>query len=266
MKKSNRLILGMILLLVISLLVFNLRYVQAYRMGEFAVHIPEYSNYWKRELDRVELPDFKHLIVNGAILETRNGKAIDSISRRQNWNPACLVSDREGKTNAVSILRGLRKHLRWTLRNDSLFITIEKTRLNKRAIRSRYWDASIFVEVQQLKSLKALNGNFRLHNLSSRDSLVINLANETNLDIESVRTPVLNLRAGNSCQINFLEIPAADAATSFPPRPAIHYSLGTKSSIRIPTVDQFGEIRSSDKIQKIASRTTTSVVLNRPEK
>ncbi|WP_129717968.1 hypothetical protein [Pedobacter sp. SYP-B3415] len=265
MKKSNQILLATSIVFIVSLVIFNIRMAGAYKTGNFSVSVADYSNYWKNQLTRVSLPRFKHLVVNGAIIVRKDSMIVDSASKAQSWEPVCLVSNRQGKENSVYILNGLKDNLRWILRNDSLFISIEKKRVSSNLRRANIWDPSLFIEVEELRSITGINAKFRVENLAGKDSLDINLGRDSELNINWVGADALTIRTGERCLVRFGDIAFLESVKPGMKWPAVRYLLGRGSSIELAQSVQPPHMTAIANENEIVRKTTITTVLSRPD-
>ncbi|WP_316803982.1 DUF2807 domain-containing protein [Pedobacter nototheniae] len=191
MKTSYRILIVLIILIVLSLSGFNLLMKSKYKKGDFAEELLPQKNGWKAEMTFKEVPAFKHLVINGAIQTSENKEML--------WNPIYLVNSSANQKNSIGILKFLEPLLKYQISSDTLYLTLEKNRINEKTLSNTIYDPTFFLTVQSLQSVTIKNGTCRIDSLVANQSFKINTQNNSKFLINYLKTDNLYLDAsGNS--------------------------------------------------------------------
>ncbi|MCZ4244628.1 hypothetical protein [Pedobacter punctiformis] len=233
MKTSYKILVALAFLIVVSLFGFNLMMRAKYKKGAFAEYPSALKEEWKYDMVIKEIPPFKHLVIDGAV--------ITSNDRRVLWNPVCLINSSNTSKNALGIIKYLEPLLKYHIDKDTLYITLEKNNINEKTLTSPVYDPTIFLAVNSLQSATLKNVSARIDSLVSKQSFKINTLNNTSFLVNDLKTDSLFIDAKEKSSITLNNT----STTSAPTNVAIanlYYHVQQPASIYIEDTKRLGKI------------------------
>jgi len=233
MKISYKIITTFIIILFTALFITNLSLKAKYAEGDFNVTQPNKDDIFKQgDLDKKKLGNFKHLVINGAIITKNN--------REVRFNPIFLISS--GNTgNILGIKKNLNAILKTQILNDTLYISFQKNTINEDNLRKAYFNR-IIIQTKDLQSVNAKNTECAIESIISGKPFSLT-AESTYLNFGYINTNLLTLNIGTKSNITINGYGTVNTLANVAPKIAnLNYTLGQGSSITIANKDLIEKI------------------------
>lgn len=254
MKTSYKIITAYVITLFTVLFVTNISLKAKYKNGDFDIPKESKGDFFsQRDLDKKELADFKHIVINSAII-TKNGRQIK-------FNSNISISS-GNKENVLGLQKNLSSLLRKHISNDTLYISFQKNYINEENLKRTYFQ-EIILQAKNLRSVSVKNSDCRIESILSGKPFTIN-TEESNATIGYIKTNLLTLNIGKQSNINFVGYGIIKERTYTPPKvDVLNYNLDQGSSISIAYKELIGKINCLTPSKDIIEGNGKSLVINR---
>ncbi|SFH16738.1 hypothetical protein [Pedobacter insulae] len=195
MKTSYKILIAFATLIFTSLIICNISLKAKYKNGEFDMVKVSDDIFQLNNLKKVMLKDFKHVVINGAII-TKNNREIT-------LNPNFRISSNKNQPNTLGLNSNLKSILKQRISHDTLYISFQKNKINEDNLR-RLNFSLIILQTNNLQSLSAKNLNCTAESLQTDKSFLVT-AEKSGITLNYIHTESLTLKVGNNSSVTLLD-------------------------------------------------------------
>lgn len=252
MKTSYKIITAFLIIIFTTLLTINISLKNKYKNGDFNIPKEQLNDIFTQgDLDKQKLADFKHVVINGAII-TKNGRQVKFYSN---------ISISSGNLgNVLGLEKKLSSMLRKHISNDTLYISFQKNNINENNLKRTYFQ-QIILQAKDLRSVSIENLNCDIEFILSGKPFSVN-AETSKVFMNYIKTNLLTLNIGKQCDINFNGYSIINQKTTASKVDMLNYKLAKGSTISISNKELIGKINCLTPSKDIIEDYSKSLTIN----
>jgi len=193
MKTSYKILAAFFTIVLTSLIICTLSLKAKYKNGDFDISKAFSDDVFQmNDLEKVPLENFKHLVINGALV-TKNKREVI-------FNPDFRINSNINQPNILGIAPNLKSLLKQHVSNDTLYISFQKNNINENNL-SRLNYSTMILQTNNLQSLNAKNLNCSVEIFQTSNTFTVT-TKKSGITLNNIMTDSLILKVGANSFVN----------------------------------------------------------------